>query len=104
MDPELERQLDDAKNTTNDVEAVLTLDQSQPEVQDSDPNRVNDLANRLVKHAEEASGVTPSVVNVLEQLGIVVVAAQEPFVRLLTKLPQFESAVANSSEGSTARA
>lgn len=101
LDPELARQLDAAKDTTTDVEAVLLLDQSMPVFADKvDPGAVSRLAEGVVKRVEDESGITPQVVNVLGNVGAVVVAAQEPFVRGLLAQPEFESATANETSTS----
>jgi hypothetical protein len=98
LDPKLKKQLDDAKGTSRDVEAVLVMDQSMSVFSDSDADRVTKLAEQVVKRVKTDSGVSPSVVNVLGNIGAVVVSAEEPFVRGLLAQPEFESAAANSSD------
>lgn len=91
-DPELKRQLDAAKDSTDPVEAVLVLRESIEKA--SDPDSV---ARRAMQRVEAEVGLAPDVVNVLANLGIVIVSAQEQFVRKLLTQPEFASAVANSS-------
>lgn len=88
-DPALQRQLDAAKGTDRPVEAVLSL---RPE------KSTKSRADRAIERVQKEVGSKPAAVNVLENLDIVVIAAQEPFMRKLLEQPEFESAVANESD------
>jgi hypothetical protein len=90
IDPELGRQLDAAKETNAPVEAVLMLRNSAKPFGDA-----SEKARDALRRVELLLGTSPDVVNILENLGIVIVSATEPFVRELVAQPEFASAVAN---------
>src|SRR5690349_21566309 len=90
-DPKLQRQLEAAKDSDQRVEAVLTLRDQR--LKAADPKAVT---RAVLKRVEDEVGVGPEVVNILGNLGVVVVAAQEPFVSSLLCQPEFSSAMANS--------
>jgi len=90
-DPELKRQLDAARDSGDSIEAVLMLRESTKKSWNPD------VATReAMQRVEDEVGLAPDVVNVLGNLGMVVVSAQEPFVRELLTQPEFSAAVANS--------
>ena len=96
-DPELTRQLDAAHGSERPVEAVLMLRGADGATYRSDTARQR--ADSIVARVAQEVGVAPQAVNVLPNLGMVVVAASEPFVRKLLDQPEFASAVANGHDG-----
>ena len=96
-DPELTRQLDAAHGSERPVEAVLMLRGADGATYRSDIARQQ--ADSIVARVAREVGVAPEAVNVLANLGMVVVAAREPFVRRLLDQPEFASAAANGRDG-----
>jgi hypothetical protein len=95
-DPELCRQLDAAHGTGRSVEAVLMLrDATEPAFRSETARQ---QARSAVERVEREIGVAPAAVNVLANLGMVIVAAEEPFVRKLLDQPEFASAAANGHD------
>lgn len=89
-DPVLLEQLDAAAAAQKPVEAVVTL---KPE--STEPGAVQDCAKRLVDRVHEETGEGPHDVNVLGNLGLVMISAAPLFVRSLMKQPEVESVAAN---------
>lgn len=96
-DPELVRQLDAAHGTDRAIEAVLKLRPPRGAVT-LPSGRAKEITESAIKRVEEEVGVSPEAVNVLANLGMVVVAADERFVRKLLDQPEFSSAVANAPD------
>ena len=55
-------------------------------------------AQAAIKRVEREVGLAPAAVNVLSNLGMVVVDADERFVRKLLEQPEFDSAVPNARD------
>jgi len=89
-DPELQRQLDAAKESGGHVEAVLTLRGGPGTSGDAET-----VANQVLRRVESAVGMPVDDYNVLGNLGIVVIAAPEQFVTAVLDQPEIESASAN---------
>jgi len=100
-DPELVRQLDDARVSGGTVEAVLRL-QRQPGERPV-PSAVRDQADRAIRRATEACGETPDDVHVMANMATAYVAGTERFLRELLAQPEVASAVANESPAQAAR-
>ncbi|KAA0096009.1 hypothetical protein CIW49_20930 [Mycolicibacterium sp. P1-18] len=92
-DPELLRQLDDARASGGTVEAVLRLE--CPPGERPVPDTVRDQADRAIRRATEASGETPVDVHVMANMSTAYVAGTERFLRELMAQPEVASAVAN---------
>jgi hypothetical protein len=92
-DPELLRQLDDARGSGATVEAVLRLERRPGER--PVPSAVHDQADRAIRRAAEASGETPADVHVMANMATAYVAGTEKFLRELMAQPEVASAVAN---------
>jgi hypothetical protein len=92
-DPELLRQLDDARASGGTVEAVLRLDRQPGER--PVPSMVRDQADRAIRRAAEASGETPVDVHVMANMATAYVTGTERFLRELMAQPEVASAVAN---------
>ena len=100
-DPELVRQLDDARISGATVEAVLRLQRQPGERAVADV--VRDQADRAIRRATEACGETPADVHVMGNMATAYVAGTERFLRELMAQPEVASAVANESPAGTAR-
>lgn len=94
-DAALTRQLDAAQGTDQLIEAVLVLQPSNKRNQA--PTDVRHIADAVIERVQQEVGIAPTAVNVLTNLGMVVIAAHETFVRKLLDQPEFASAVANSN-------
>lgn len=94
-DPELLRQLDDARTSGGTVEAVLRLERQPGER--PVPSVVRDQAERAIRRATEACGETPADVHVMENMATAYVAGTERFLRELMAQPEVASAVANEN-------
>lgn len=94
-DPELIRQLDEAKKSGETVEAVVQLERETGKA--PVPAKVREQAERAIKRAAEASGEDPADVHVMDNLSIAYVSGSEKFVRELVTQPEVASAVANES-------
>jgi hypothetical protein len=94
-DPELVRQLDEAKGTDDPVTAVVRL-QRQKGVA-PDPKKMQEQMQRAIDRTAETTGEHPLDVNVLGRLGVGYVSGSEKFVRELVEQPEVVSAVANES-------
>ena len=96
-DPELLKQLDEAKGTDEPVNAVVRLrrkDGVAPE-----PAHVQEQMQRAIDRTAEATGEHPVDVNVLGRLSVAYVSGSEKFVREFVEQPEVVSAVANETDG-----
>jgi hypothetical protein len=84
------QQLDAAAAGSKPVEAVVTLKPDSVE-----PKDVEASAQRLVERVQKETGVDPHDVNVLSNLGLVMISADAPFVRNLLEQPEVQSVAAN---------
>ena len=100
-DAELARQLDEARGTDRDVEAVVWLTPGEGESA-LPVDEVESAAASALHRVEEEVGSTPTTINILKNLGMLVVAAGEPFVRKLIEQPEVASAVANVTDDAPA--
>lgn len=96
-DPDLIRQLDVARGTDQPVEAVVWLERRDG-ASTLSPDEVEGAAQAVIDRVAEKVGSKPTGLNVLRNLGILVVVAAEPFVRNLIEQPEVRSVVANSPE------
>jgi hypothetical protein len=94
-DPALTRQLKAAKGSQRSVEAVLTLRQSTPVNDSAAASVAQATADDVLGRVEREVGLRATHTNVLGNLGVVVVAAPEPFLQSLLRQPEIESAAAN---------
>jgi protein-disulfide isomerase-like protein with CxxC motif len=94
-DPELVRQLDEAKKSGDTVEAVVQLERQAGTA--PVPDAVRAQAERAIRRATEVSGEDPADVNVMANLATAYVSGSEKFVRELVTQPEVASAVANQS-------
>ena len=94
-DPELLRQLDDARASGGTVEAVLRLERRPGER--PVPGAIRDQADRAIRRATEASGEAPADVHVMANMAMAYVSGSEKFLRELMAQPEVASAVANEN-------
>ena len=103
IDPNLKKQLDAAKGTDQPVEAVLSLRPEKPsKTTKKSPTGARARADLALERVAKEVGTKPEAVNVLENLDMVVLRADEPFLRKLLEQPEFASAVANDDESDSA--
>jgi hypothetical protein len=95
-DPELVRQLDEAKGTDDPVNAVVRLQRQKGAA--PDPKQVQEQMQRAIDRTAETTGEQPLDVNVLSRLGVGYISGSEKFVRELVEQPEVVSAVANQSD------
>jgi chaperonin cofactor prefoldin len=84
IDPELERQINAAKRTQGNVEAVLLLRADVP----TDPAL-------LLERATAETKQSPEDYNVLPNLGVLVISAKPELLEYLLKQPEIETAGCN---------
>ncbi|MCI0515852.1 hypothetical protein L0128_21780 [candidate division KSB1 bacterium] len=92
-DPELIRQLDAAQGDSELVEAVITLRASPRQI--IPPERVEELVQKILSRASQNAGSKAKEVNVLHNLGVLVVSAKAEFIRTLLNDPAIASAMSN---------
>lgn len=94
-DPELLRQLDDARGSGDQVQAVVKLHRTPGAA--PVPAVVEEQTRRAVDRAAKSTGEQPNDVHVLGRLATAYVSGSESFVRELLEQPEVASAVANHS-------
>jgi len=100
-DPELLKQIKAAARSEEPVEAVFTL--RLPKRVGTGPERIEELARKILDRAAQAAGIGAVEVSVFANLGAFAVSAPPRFVRALLKEPEISSAVANRPIGSMPR-
>jgi hypothetical protein len=98
-DPELLRQLDEGSAAAEPVVAVFAL--RHPKGAVLSPDEVDSLTSKLVQRVEREGDSEVKDVNVFENVGMFVVAAEPSLIRLLLEQPEIESGVANQQPGPT---
>jgi hypothetical protein len=99
--PDLIRQLDEAEENDASVEAVFTLDQDGAGL--AEPDRVEQVARRLIARTRRESGAGVDDYNVFRNLASFVVRAKPAFIRSLLDQPEIASAVPNGAPASASR-
>jgi hypothetical protein len=92
-DPELMRQLDDAKESGEPVRAVVKMRRRPGKA--PVPQDVEEQVNNAVERAARASGEQPKDVHVMGRLSVAYVEGSESFLRELVNQPEVDAAVAN---------
>ncbi len=101
-DPELLKQLDDAKGTDEPVNAVVRLRRKAGVA--PEPAQVEEQMHLAIERTAEATGEYPVDVNVMGRLAVAYVSGSEKFVREFVEQPEVVSAVANEADdGSSAK-
>src|SRR3954447_21546304 len=91
VDPELERQLDEAGLDDRPVQAVVYVRAKGP----TDPTSVTEAAQRAIEAAKTKAGTGPVRVNVMRYIGTVAVEGPASFVRALIEETDVTAALAN---------
>jgi hypothetical protein len=91
VDPELERQLDEAGLDDRPVQAVVYVRAKRP----TDPTSVTEAAQRAIEAATTKAGTGPVRVNVMRYIGTVAVEGPASFVRALIEETDVTAALAN---------
>ena len=91
VDPELERQLDEAGLDDRPVQAVVYVRAKRP----TDPKSVTETAQRAIEAAKSKAGTGPVRVNVMRYIGTVAVEGPASFVRALIDESDVTAALAN---------
>jgi hypothetical protein len=94
-DPELLRQLDDAKSSGEAVQAVVKLRRTAGKA--PEPAAVEKQTQRAVDRTIEATGERPDDVHVMGRLSVAYVSGSEKFLREFVEQPEVASAVANQT-------
>ena len=97
-DPELLRQLDEAKKSGEPVQAVVKLQRTKGKP--PTPSAVEEQTKRAVDRAVATSGARPDDVHVMGRLATAYVSGPEKFLREFVVQPEVVSAVANQASGS----
>ena len=95
IDPELLRQLDDAKSSGEPVQAVVKLRRTAGKA--PEPAAVEKETQRAVDRTIEATGERPDDVHVMGRLSVAYVSGSEKFLREFVEQPEVASAVANQT-------
>ncbi len=98
-DPELLRQLDDAKTTGEPVAAVVQL--KRPKGKAPDVAKIEAQTRDAIARASKATGEVPYDVHVIGRLASAYVSGSEKFLRELVDQPEVTSAVANETKPTT---
>lgn len=94
-DPELLRQLDEARTTGQSVSAVVQVKRrrgSPPDVAD-----IEAKVRQAIDRTAQATGDEPDDVYVMGRVAVAYVTGSEKFVRALVDQPEVDGAVANES-------
>ncbi len=97
VDPALRRQLDQADERDEPVEAVLVLNGDDGSI--PRPEEVSEVAGKALERAQRQSGSEPEDVNIFRYMASFVVRAKPRFVRALLEQPEIASVVANRHDG-----
>jgi hypothetical protein len=96
VDPEFQRQLEEAEKVDEPVEAVLVLNGEDGSI--PSPEQVDEVAGRVIDRAQRQSGNAPEDVNVFRNMASFVVRAKPRFLRTLVAQPEIASVVANRQQ------
>lgn len=97
-DPELLRQLDEAKKSGEPVQAVVKLQRTRGKP--PTPSVVEEQTKRAVDRAARTTGELPDDVHVMGRLATAYVSGSEKFLREFVEQPEVISAVANQASRS----
>jgi len=95
-DPELLRQLDDAKTSGEPVTAVVKLRRTAGKP--PEPAAVQEQTQRAVDRTIQTTGEHPDDVHVMSRLSVAYVSGSEKFLREFVEQPEVASAVANQTK------
>jgi len=94
-DPELLRQLDEAKTSGDSVQAVVKLRRTAGKA--PEPAAVEEQTQRAVDRTTQTTGEHPDDVHVMGRLSVAYVSGSEKFLREFVEQPEVVSAVANQT-------
>ena len=95
IDPELQRQLDQAAGSGDSVTAVVTLRRTLGTA--PDPAVVQEQVQQAVNRTIQSTGERPGDVHVMGRLSVAYVSGSEAFVSAFVQQPEVVSAVANQT-------
>ena len=98
-DAELVKQLDQASDSEDLIEAVVRLRPDDPSQIVPAAERTEELTNHLLERVKKESGQAASRYNVFRNLGSFVVSARPAFIRQLMSQPEVASVMANQQPG-----
>ena len=98
-DPELLRQLEQAKSGGTEVQAVFALRPPDSSQKFLTPDQTQVMVENLLRRLQQETGETPRDYNIFKNLGSFVVAASPTFIRKLLEQDEIASAVANRQPG-----
>ena len=98
-DAELVKQLDQASDSEDLIEAVVRLRPDDPSQIVPAAERTEELTNHLLERVKKESGQAASRYNVFRNLGSFVVSAPPAFIRQLMSQPEVASVMANQQPG-----
>lgn len=94
-DPELLRQLDEAKDSGAPVSAVVRIRRRRGTPPDA--AAIEAKVQRAVDRTSEATGESPADVHVMGRVAVAYVTGSEAFVRTLVDQPEVDGAAANQA-------
>ena len=96
-DPELLRQISAARSSKKPVVGIFRLKPDDSTKLTNSAERTKEIVQAVFDRVAQKVGTTPQRLNVLFNLGVVVVAAEPQFISELLKQPEIVSAMANQS-------
>lgn len=96
-DPELLRQISAAQSSKQPVVGIFRLKPENAAKLTNTPQRTSEIVQDVVDRVTQKIGTTPQRLNVLTNLGVVIVSAEPRFISELLKQPEIVSAMANQS-------
>ncbi|MDQ3666560.1 MAG: hypothetical protein M3410_08280 [Acidobacteriota bacterium] len=94
-DPELLRQISAARSSKKPVVGIFRLRPEDSTKLINSPQRTKEIVHDVFDRVAQKVGTTPQRLNVLGNLGVVVVSAEPRFMSELLKQPEIFSAMAN---------
>src|SRR5258705_10621969 len=98
-DPELLRQISAAQGSMEPIVGIFRLRPDDSTKLINSPQRTDEIIREVFERVEKNVGVPVNRLNVLRNLGIVVVSAEPRFMSELLKQPEIFSAMANQPSG-----
>lgn len=98
-DPELLRQISAAQDSMKPVVGIVRIRPEDSATLTNSPQRTDEIIRKVFDRVEKKVGTTVNRLNVLRNLGMVVVSAEPKFMSELLKQPEIISAMANQPAG-----
>ncbi|HEU4508129.1 MAG TPA: hypothetical protein VFR78_07830 [Pyrinomonadaceae bacterium] len=99
-DPELLRQITAAKDKKDPVVGILRIRPEDPTKKTNSPERTKEIANEVVNRVSKKVGSKAGRINVLGNLGVIILSAPPRFMTEVLQQPEIFSAMANRSSES----